>query len=191
MMNRIWAALILIGVAFCAWRGRLSELSEELLNSASDGLYFVLSLAGVMGLWAGLMNVARRTGLMEKLAALAAPVMGFLFPKEKDGETRSLILMSFLANLFGAGNSSTVFALKAMEAMDKENGRRPEASNAMCMFLAVNMTMLQLAPINILKLRQDAGSADPGSILLPSYGAALISMAVSILVCKLAEHRNK
>ena len=190
-MNRIWAALILIGVAVCAWQGRLSDLSEELLNSASDGLYFVLSLAGVMGLWAGLMNVARRTGLMEKLAGLAAPVMRFLFPKEADGETRSLILMSFLANLFGAGNSSTVFALKAMEALDRENGRRPEASDAMCMFLAVNMTMLQLAPVTILKLRQDAGSADPGAILLPSYGAALLSMAVSVLICKLAEHRRR
>ncbi|MBQ3107441.1 MAG: spore maturation protein, partial [Firmicutes bacterium] len=120
-----------------------------------------------------------------------APVMRFLFPKEADGETRSLILMSFLANLFGAGNSSTVFALKAMEALDRENGRRPEASDAMCMFLAVNMTMLQLAPVTILKLRQDAGSADPGAILLPSYGAALLSMAVSVLICKLAEHRRR
>ena len=190
MMNRIWTALILVGVGFCALTGRLEALSDELLNSASDGLYFVLSLAGVLGLWAGLMNVAKGAGLMESLARRAEPVLRLLFPKLRDGEARSWILMSFLANLFGAGNSATVFSLKAMEAMDRVNEKRAEASNAMCMFLAVNMTMIQLAPLTILKLRQEAGSSDPGSILLPSYGAALVSMVVSVFVCKLAEGRR-
>lgn len=98
--------------------------------------------------------------------------------------------MSFTANIFGAGNSATVFSLKAMERMDAQNKHSTLASNTMCMFTAVSMSMIQLVPVTILKIRTDLGSPNPGVIIIPSILAGLISMAVSIAVCKFYEWKE-
>lgn len=137
------------------------------------------------------MNIADKSGLIEKISKRVRPAMHFLFPHEKDDQTIAVMLMSFVANIFGAGNSATVFSLKAMERLDEENGRSPYASNAMCMFTAVTMSMVQLVPVTIIKIRNDQGSADSGDIIIPSILAGLVSMAVSILVCKLFERKQR
>ena len=136
------------------------------------------------------MEIASRSGLINKLSELVMPFMRFLFPREHDKNTIALILMSFTANLFGAGNSATVFSLKAMERMDLQNGHSEIASNTMCMFTAVSMSMIQLVPVTILKIRGDLGAANPGSIIIPSILAGLISMAVSIAICKFFEWKE-
>jgi len=190
LMNWIWGGMLLLGIVFAGVRGNLDAFSEGLLSSCTEAVYFILSLAGIMAAWSGIMNVAKESGLMDKASALVRPLMGFLFPREKNKDTLAMMLMSFTANLFGAGNSATVFSLKAMKLLDEENGGSPLASNEMCMFLAVNMSMLQLVPISVIQLRSDAGSADPGSIIIPSILAGLFSMAVSIAVCKFFERRS-
>lgn len=189
MMNYIWAAMLLAGMGFAAATGRLGDFTEGMLTSCTEGIYFVIGLAGIMAVWSGFMKIAAEAGLMERVARLAAPLMGFLFPDEKDKETITTMLMSFTANLFGAGNSATVFSLQAMGRLDRENGGSVRASDAMCMFLAVNMSMVQLVPATVIKIRQDAGSADPGSIIIPSILAGLVSMVVSIGLCKGFERR--
>ena len=98
--------------------------------------------------------------------------------------------MSFTANVFGAGNSATIFSLKAMQMMDDENNHSNIASNTMCMFMAVSMSMIQVAPITLLKIRQDLGSTEPGSIVLPSIFSGLLSMFESIVVCKYFERKS-
>lgn len=117
--------------------------------------------------------------------------MRFLFPKEQNKETLAMMLMSFTANLFGAGNSATVFAIKSMVMLDGENHRREEASDAMVMFIAVNMTMVQLVPITVIKIRSDAGSMDPGSIILPSIAVGLVAMTTTIALCKYFERKGR
>ncbi|MDO4553396.1 MAG: nucleoside recognition domain-containing protein [Bacillota bacterium] len=190
-MNYIWAAMLLGGMAFAAVSGRLAAFSDGLMTSCTEAIYFVIGLAGIMAVWSGFMQVARETGLMELAAGAVRPLMSWLFPRERDKETLATMLMSFTANLFGAGNSATVFAIRAMERLDAENGRSARASDAMCMFLAVNMSMVQLVPVTVMKLRADAGSQTPGDIIIPSILTGLFSMAVSILVCKLCERRGR
>ena len=101
------------------------------------------------------------------------------------------MVMSFAANLMGAGNSATVFSLKAMELLDRENGGRPEASNAMCMFLVLNMYMVQLIPMTVLKVRQDAGSASPESIVVPAMIVEAATMVLAVVLCRLLEKRGR
>ncbi len=101
-----------------------------------------------------------------------------------------MMLMSFSTNLFGAGNSATVFSLKSMEMLDKENKSGIFASDAMCMFMAVNMSMVQIVPVTIIKILSDSGSTNPESIIIPSIIAGLISMIASILVCKIYEGKG-
>lgn len=190
MMNYLWAAMLVFGVVFAALKGDLAAFSDALISSCTKAVYFVIGLAGIMAVWSGLMNIAKESGLMDVFSRIVKPLMKLLFPAEKNKDTLAMMLMSFTANIFGAGNSATVFSIKTMVMLDKENKGRYEASDTMCMFLAVNMSMIQLVPITIIKIRSDAGSVDPGSIILPSIIVGLISMVASIVVCKFFERKT-
>lgn len=190
MMNYIWAAMICLGIGFACVNGTLESFTDGLMSSCSEAVEFVISLMGIMAVWSGLMNIADKSGLIEIISRRVKPAMQFLFPLEKDDQTTAVMLMSFVANIFGAGNSATVFSLKAMERLDEENGKSPYASDAMCMFTAVTMSMVQLVPVTVIKIRSDLGSADSGSIIIPSILAGLISMTASILVCKFFERKR-
>jgi len=191
MMNYIWAGMILFGVFFSLINGNIGEFTNGLMESCTRAVQFIIGLAGIMAVWSGIMNIAEKTGLIDKAARLTRPMMRYLFPKEKNPETIAMMLMSFMANIFGAGNSATVFSLKSMEMLDQENRRGTVASNAMCMFIAVSMSMIQLVPITVIKIRNDLGSEDPGNIIIPSILAGLVSMAVSIFICKLYERKDR
>ena len=190
MMNYIWSGIFLSSFLYAALCGNISAFGTAIVESSQSAVTFVIGLAGIMAMWSGLMEVAERTGLIHSLARLLMPFTRLLFPKQKDPETLSCIIMSFMANIFGAGNSATVFSLKAMERLDAENNYSPRASNAMCMFLALSMSMIQLIPITVIKVRSDLGSASPDDIILPSIAAGLISMAVSVWICKLFERKS-
>ena len=190
MMNFIWGFMLLTGIFFSIANNRVSQFTDGLMNSCTEAVEFIIALAGIMAVWSGLMKIAEESGLIARISKAARPLMRFLFPGEKNDQTISMIIMSFMANIFGAGNSATVFSLKAMELLDEENRYSPEASNAMCMFVALTMSMIQLVPVTVIKIRSDLGSASPEDIILPSIAAGLVSMAVSILVCKICE-RNR
>ena len=189
MMNYIWGFMILLGITFSIINGKASEFTEGLMISCTEAVEFIIALAGIMAVWSGLMKIAEESGLISKLSNLSKPIMKYLFPEAKNSQITSMIIMSFMANIFGAGNSATVFSLKAMELMDEENNKSPIASNTMCMFIALSMSMIQLIPITIIKIRTDLGSSSPENIILPSILAGLISMIVSVWVCKLAERK--
>ena len=182
--------MLIAGIVVSLATGRADAFTDSFLASCTDAVEFTLSLAGVMAVWSGLMKIAEESGLIDHAAKALRPILTFLFPKEKNSQTLAMMIMSFMANIFGAGNSATVFSLKAMERLDAENGHSPRASNAMCMFLALSMSMIQLIPITVIKVRSDLGSTSPDDIILPSIAAGLISMAVSVWICKLFERKS-
>lgn len=190
MMNYIWGFMLLVGILVSLATGKAESFTDAFLASCTDAVEFTLSLAGVMAVWSGLMKIAEEAGLIEKAARALRPLLTFLFPREKNSRTLAMMIMSFMANIFGAGNSATVFSLKAMEMLDAENRHSPYASNAMCMFIALTMSMIQLVPITVIKIRSDLGSASPDDIILPSIAAGLISMAVSVWICKIYERKT-
>lgn len=193
-MNKIWFGMLFIGFVCCAagaeGSGGFESLTQEMLASGEDAVYFVIGLVGIMGMWSGFMNIARGSGLIHALARKSRGLMTRLFPREKNEDTLMMMLMGFTANIFGAGNSATVFSLQAMKMLDEENGGSPVASNEMCMFAAVNMSMLQLIPITVIQIRANAGSAAPEDIILPSVISGFAATLVSIFVCKYFEKRD-
>jgi len=190
MMNFIWSFMLITGIAFALFNGKASAFTDGLMNSCSEAVEFIISLAGIIAVWSGFMKIAEESGLIDKVSHFLKPLMRFLFPNEKNNQTIAMMIMSFMANIFGAGNSATVFSLKAMELMDAENHHSPYASNEMCMFLALSMSMLQLVPIAIIKIRSDLGSASPEDIIVPSIISGLFSMIVSVWVCKIFERKK-
>lgn len=189
-MNYIWPGMILTGIIFSCINGNIPRFCDDLMQSCTEAVQFIISIAGVMAMWTGLMNIADKSGLITLIAEKSKPIMKFIFPKEKDQKTLAMMLMSFIANIFGAGNSATVFSLKSMEMLDAENNHSTYASNTMCMFIAVSTTMIQLVPVTVIKVRSDLGSQDPGSIIIPSIAAGLISMLITIFIAKLFERKS-
>ncbi len=190
MMNYIWGFMLLIGIVFSIINGKTAEFTDGLMNSCTQAVEFIIALSGIMAVWSGLMRIAEESGLIKKISNAVRPAISFLFPHEKNDQTIAMMIMSFMANIFGAGNSATIFSLKAMELLDEENLNSPYASNAMCMFVALTMSMIQLIPITVIKIRSDLGSQSSEDIILPSIIAGLISMIVSVAACKLFERKN-
>lgn len=190
MMNLIWAVIFIASFIYACFSGNLASLNDALTEGSTEAVEFILGLAGIMAMWSGLMEIAERTGLINKLSRLLLPFTKLLFPSQKDPETISSIIMSFMANIFGAGNSSTVFALRTMEKLDEANRHSPIASNDMCTFAVVNMAFAPIFPIMAIQIRSDCGSQDPYSIVLPSIITAGITILVSVLACKFFERRG-
>ena len=198
-MNQVWIFMLLSGIFFFGLQALgvtngtagSDGFMQGMLASCEEAVTFVISLAGVMGMWSGFMNVARGSGLMQQMAERSAGLMRFLFPGEKDHETLMLMLMGFAANIFGAGNSATVFSLQAMKRLDRENGGGETASDEMCMFAAVNMSMLQLVPITVIQVRAAAGASAPEDIIFPSVLAGTAATLGSVFFCKWCAERGK
>jgi len=190
-MNYIWVGMLISGIFFSLASGNISAFTDGLMSSCTEAVQFMINLTGIICVWSGLMNIAEKTHLITKVAHLSRPLMHFLFPEEKNPEIISTMLMSFISNIFGAGNSATVFSLKAMQLMDKENNSSTTANNTMCMFMAVSMSMIQIVPISVIKIRADLGSQNTGIIIIPALLAGIVSMMVSILICKIQEKKDK
>lgn len=190
MMNYIWAIIFLASFGYACISGNLTAFGSALMESSQGAVSFILSLAGIMAMWSGLMKIAEETGLINKLSRLLLPFTTMLFPRQKDPETLSYIIMSFMSNIFGAGNSSTVFALRTMEKLDVQNKHRESASNDMCTFAVVNMAFAPLIPVVTIQMREELGSSDPYSIVLPSLITAVVTIIVSVIVCKILERKD-
>lgn len=198
MLNYIWAVMIMIGVIYGAFTGNIGAVSNAALSSAGEAVSLCITMAGVMALWVGLMEIAQTSGLMKKMTKGIQPFISFMFPQiPKEHTAREYISTNIIANILGLGWAATPAGLKAMEALAKleeerrtrtevhMNQGRETASEEMCTFLIINISSLQLIPVNIIAYRSQYGSADPTSIIVPAMLATLISTIVAVGFCKI------
>ena len=166
MMNGILTALLVFSVVTAAFTGRMEALSAAALSGCGEAVSLVITLTGMLCLWSGLMEIARRCRLTEALARLLHPLTRWLFPTVPQGSpAMQAICMNLSANLLGLGNAATPLGLAAMRELQKLNPHKDSASNAMVTFVAMNTASLQLIPTTCAALRQQAGSAAPMEIL--------------------------
>ena len=161
-------------------------------------------MLGIMGLWSGIMEIATDAGILERMTKKMGPILSFLFPKiPKDHPARDHISTNMIANFLGLGWAATPAGLKAMEELanldeDRRRGRVPGpvqskgiASNEMCTFLIINISSLQLIPVNIIAYRSQYGSVNPTAIVGPAIAATLISTVVGVVFCKIMDTKHK
>lgn len=203
MLNFLWGAMILIGVVYAVLSGNAEALTEAVLSSAKEGISLCITMAGVMALWMGLMEIAGQAGLVDKMTKGIRPLLRGLFPRIPVGhKALEYIATNMIANILGLGWACTPAGIKAMEALaqlERERGN-PEyqkqadepaklvamtrsASDEMCTFLIVNISSLQLLPVSILAYRSQYGSANPAAVVGPAIVATLISSAAAMLFC--------
>ena len=188
MMNFIWVGMVIIGIGVAVFTQNTQIINTVVIHNTQEAVTFAIGLTGIMAVWLGLMNVAKKSGLIKSISKLMSPIIRLLFPEiPKNHPAISAIVMNMVANMFGAGNSATALGLKAMEEMQSLNHKKNTSTNAMCMFLVINMSSIQLIPLSVLKIRADAGSLNPTEIIATSLIATMISTIVGIVACKLLE----
>lgn len=220
--------MIILGVIFGAITGSMKEVTEAALDSAGEAVSLCITMAGVMALWVGLMEVAEKSGLLLKLTNTLSPFVSFMFPRIPKGhKARDYISTNIIANILGLGWACTPAGLKAMEELAKleeergnpaympidgrrgkvrgkgagatdgslvSGGEKPGervASNEMCTFLILNISSLQLIPVNMIAYRQQYGSVNPAGLIAPAIVATFISTLVAVVYCKMKDSRKR
>ena len=189
-VNYIWCAMIIISIIVSIFNGTVSETIDAAFEGAKSAVFTVLSFAGVMCFWTGIMKIAEKSGLSQKIEKLLRPIINFLFPNSGD-EAKNYIAMNMSANLLGMGNAATPMGIKAMSCLDRENANPLYASDNMCMLVVLNTTSIQLIPTTIIALRAAASSADPFSIILPIWISSLTAVLSAVSLAKLYFGRKK
>lgn len=185
-MNIVWLLLIAAAVITAVFKGTMPEVSNATFKSAGTAVELAIGLVGGMTLFLGLMRVAQDSGLVQLLAKALRPVFRVLFPDvPKDHPALGAIAMNFGANILGLGDAATPMGLKAMQELQELNPDKESASDAMCMFVALHSSSLQLIPVMIISLRAAAGSKNPSEIIVATILATLASMVVAVVVSKL------
>ena len=206
MLNYIWAGMILLGVIYGVCTGQMSALTGGALDSAREAVSLCITMAGVMALWMGLMEIAQESGMIAKMTKGIRPFLKFMFPRlPEDHPAGEYITTNLIANVLGLGWACTPAGLKAMEQLAElekqragqgtEKGRQGSedrrygaeataASNVMCTFLILNISSLQLIPVNMIAYRSQYGSANPAVIIAPALVATLFSTIIAIIYCK-------
>ena len=200
MLNFLWAGMIIIGILYGAMQGNLMELTNAAIDSSKDAVSLCITMVGVMSFWVGLMEIATKAGILQAATKAISPMIRFFFPHIPKGHPANQhIATNFIANILGLGWAATPAGLKAMDALgeleeDRRKGKAPGiirekgiASNEMCTFLILNISSLQLIPINIIAYRSQYGSGNPAGILGAGLVATTIGTLIAMLFCKIRE----
>ncbi|WP_283123364.1 nucleoside recognition protein [Anaerotignum lactatifermentans] len=192
MLNVIWGFFLIGGILTGVFLGRMDLVTNAVIDGGRNAVELAFTMAGVVAVWSGILKIAEKGGMIDALAEKMEPFLDFLFPEVPRGHAaRRYISANFAANFLGLGWAATPAGLLAMEELAKLNGKTGRASNAMCMFLVVNMSSLQLVTVNILAYRAEYGSAAPAEIMGAGIAATLGTTLVGILLAKILEGRGK
>ena len=190
-INTIWLMMVLISVIAASYTGKMAPLTNAVFESAKAAVTLAIGLIGAMALWLGIMKVMEEAGALKAIAKAVRPVMTRLFPDvPHDHPAMSAMVMNIAANMLGLGNAATPMGIKAMTELDKLNREKGNATNAMCLFLAINTSSVTLLPLGVITVRASAGASEPASILIPSIFATVLSTTAAIVASKLLQSKN-
>ncbi|MEE1314806.1 MAG: nucleoside recognition domain-containing protein [Faecalimonas sp.] len=200
MLNALWAGMLLIGIIYGALQGNLSAITDAALESSKEAVTLCITMLGVMAFWMGMMEIATKAGVIQGASKILAPVIRYFFPRiPKEHKANQYITTNFIANILGLGWAATPAGLQAMEALGeleeerragKAHGKAMQkgvASNEMCTFLILNISSLQLIPIQLIAYRSQYGSVNPAGVIGAGLLATAISTLAGSLYCKLMD----
>lgn len=197
-MNYLWGTMIVVGVVYGVLTGNMAAVTEAALSSSKEAITLCLTMTGVMAFWVGIMNIAENAGIIQRLSEKLSPFLSFLFPSlKKQHPAKKHIATNIIANIFGLGWAATPAGLEAMKEL-KATHNKEEASDTMCDFLILNISSLQLIPVNIIAYRSQYGSVNPAQITGPAILATALSTLAAVLFIRIRyllfakkERRNK
>ncbi|NEP09194.1 MAG: spore maturation protein [Symploca sp. SIO1A3] len=182
-INIVFVGFIAVAILFAGYTGKMEEITQASFESAKTAVNLAIGLIGVMALWLGLVRVLEAGGLMYTLANILKPLMVKLFPDVPPTHpAMGAMILNISANMLGLGNAATPFGIKAMVELNKLNPLKGTATNAMCLFLAINTSSVALFPLGVIGVRAAANSSNPAAIYLPTLLASICSTVVGVSV---------
>lgn len=186
MLNILWPIFIIISFAYAIFSGNVDKLNESIFSSTSESVNLCISLLGTNCLWNGIMQIANKTSIIDRLTNLLKPAMNFLFPELKqEKEIQKEISLNVIANILGLGNAATPLGLKAMKSMQKKNPKKDTLTNSMITFIVLNTASLQIIPTTVIAIRSSMNSKNPTSIVFPVWIATICAAIAGITATKL------
>lgn len=205
-MDYLWAFMLLAGILYGSLTGNIEAISDAAISSAGEAISLCITTAGILTLWTGLMEIAKSSGLISAATKAIRPLISFLFPElPKDHPAAEHISLNFIANFLGLNWGATPAGLKAMEELanlEKERGNPAyqkdateknsvkAASHEMCTFLIINISSLQLIPVNMIAYRQQYGSVHPTAVIAPAILATLFNTIIAVIFCKIMQTKK-
>ena len=184
--------MVVIGILFAAFNGRMGDVGTAALDSSKEAVTLCITMLGIMSMWTALMNIAKKAGIIDALTRGLRPVLAFLFPGvPKDHKANEYMAANMISNVLGLGWAATPVGLKAMEQLKELNQGSHIASTDMCTFLIINISSLQLIPVNIIAYRSQYGSVNPTEILVPAIIATFFSTAAGVLFSVVARKMQR
>lgn len=203
-MTYLWGGMLIIGIVFGALNGNLQEVTEAVISSSKEAVTLCISMAGITAMWTGIMKIAENTGLVSLLSRGMKPVLRFLFPDiPPESQAGKYISLNFLSNILGlswASTSSGLCAVRELQKLNEEDckkrgvtkKRAPHiASTAMCTFMIINVSSLQILPMNMIAYRAQYGSVNPAAIVGPGIVATAVSTGAAVVVCKIMGRKRR
>ena len=204
MLNYLWAGMILVGIVFGAFNGRMQDITNAALDSSKEAVTLCITMIGAMAFWTGIMEIASKAGIIRMASRKMRPLVRFLFPGMPEGhKAEEHITTNFIANFLGLGWAATPAGLRAMEELgrledDRRAGRalgpvrkKGVAGNEMCTFLIINISSLQLIPMNVIAYRSQYGSPDPAAIIGAGILATMVSTGAAVVFCRMMDRRRR
>lgn len=192
MLNYLWGAMIIIGIVYGAFNGTMTDITAAALNSAKEAVELCITMVGIMGVWVGLMRIAEVSGIIKAATNKIKPFVDFMFPDiPKNHKAREYITTNIIANILGLGWAATPAGLMAMKSLKELNKDSEIASVDMCTFLIINISSLQLIPINIIAYRSQYGSVNPAIITAPAILATAVSTLVGVIFAKVMAVKHR
>lgn len=183
MINYLFAFFFIVGISY----GIINniDVSNELLLASSESIKLIMSIIPVICLWLGIMNIAEKSGLLNKMSKLIEPVLKIIFPEIKDNTCFGYIGTNIIMNMLGLGNAATPFGLKAIKEMQKLNKEKDTASRSMITFLIMNTAAVTIMPTTIIGLRLFYGSINPMNIIPYVIIVSSLSCLVGLILDRL------
>ena len=203
MLNGLWAFMMIAGIIYGSFNGNIQAVTEAAFQSAGEAVSLCITMLGIMSFWTGILKIGERAGVIEALTRKMTPLIHFLFPELPCGHPAvGSISANLIANVLGLGWAATPAGLQGMQALaELEQERRMKrapgkarkpgvASNEMCTFLIMNISSLQLIPINVIAYRSQYGSVNPAAIVGAGIVATTVSTLAGVVYCKIMDRKR-
>lgn len=183
MVHAIWILMLTAGIVTAMFNGRMEEVSEAIFSGAEEAVTLCFGLISIMVFWLGIMNIAKKSGLLDLFTKMLQPIAVRLFPEVPAGHpAMGYIMSNITANLMGLGNAATPMGIKAMKELRALNGGSDKASRSMITLMALNTAGLTLMPTTVIAIRMNYGSLNPAEIVGTTIVATACSTAAALCI---------
>ena len=186
MLNIVWPIFIIISFSYSIFFGDINLLNSEIFRSIENAINLSINLLGTVCLWNGIMQIASKTSVIDKLTRFLKPIIKCLFPELRNKpKIQKEISMNMIANILGLGNAATPLGLKAMKSMQEENPEKERLTDSMAMFIVLNTASIQIIPTTVIAIRNSLGSENATAIVFPVWIATICAAISGIIAVKI------